>query len=131
MIKHPFRPAGTLSVQVLGKKEINRGDIVALTAAGYAVEATDTKAAKIIGRADTRADNLAGGDGAVRVDVLRNRAFLFENAGGTDEIKQIHLLEKCYLVDADTVGATSNGDNCLEVGSVVEISEEGVWVLIQ
>lgn len=130
MIKHPYRPAGVIALAVEAKKEINRGDIVALTAGGLAVPVTDANATTIVGRADNRADNSGGSAGDVRVDVLRNRAFLFQNGTGADEVKLINLFESCYLVDDSTVSPDSDGENRLTVGKIIEISNEGVWVQI-
>ncbi len=131
MINHPYRAGETVSVPVAAKKEIERGALVALTAAGYALAATETTAIKVIGRADTYVDNSSGANGDVRVPVLRKRAFLFTNtASGADEIKLVHLMEPCYLIDDATVGATDDSGKRLEVGIVIEISDEGIWVEI-
>ena len=130
MMQRPYRPGQVIILPVAAKKEIEKGAIIALTAAGYVVDATDTTAAKIVGRADCAVSNLAGAAGDVTVSVFRKQAFLFTNGSGEDELKPIHLMETCYLIDQDTVGATSDSDKRLEVGLVLEITNEGVWVEI-
>ena len=126
----PRRDGEIINLEIAEKTEIIEGALVALTIEGYAVDATDVKAKKIVGRADNSAFNLSGNNGDETVNVHRKNAFLFQNATVADEIKQEHLFTDCYLVDADTVATTDGGTNRLVVGKVIEISQEGVWVEI-
>ena len=85
MMQRPYRPGQVITLPVAAKKEIEKGAIIALTAAGYVVDATDTTASKIVGRADCAVSNLAGAAGDVTVSVFRKQAFLFTNGSGEDE----------------------------------------------
>lgn len=115
---------------VAAGKKIQEGAIVALTAAGYLVEAADADAAKIVGRANDEAINLDGEAGAVRINVQRKNAFLLANGAGADQVKEANLFTECFLADADTVAAVAGDPARLVVGKVIEISQEGVWVEI-
>lgn len=123
----PCRAGVRIALAVLAAVEITKGSLVALTAAGYAVPATHDSADRIIGVADQYVDNLQGSSGDQMVGILRKQAFLFANGTGAAEIKTINLFDPCYLVDDETVGAASG---TLEVGRVVELSDDGVWVEI-
>lgn len=130
MINRPRRDGQIVALPVAANVEIKEGAIVALTATGYAVAATHADAARIVGRANNAAYNLGGVDGEETVNVQRKNAFLFANADGADTVTVAHLFTTGYLVDDYTVAAVEGTPARLPVGTIIEVSKEGVWVEI-
>ena len=83
------------------------GDIVALNAEGYAVQAS--KAADLVaaGAAQEHADNTAGENGDCYVRVQRG-VFVLKNEG---DIKETDLLKPCYFAGPDSVTLTADGSS--------------------
>ncbi|AJY46487.1 hypothetical protein [Martelella endophytica] len=98
------------------------GTQVAVTAAGLAVKPDHADAVAIVGWARERADNSAGGDGAIRVDVSKEMlriplaAATAANTG-----------DPVYAADDATYQLTNVSDE-LQAGTIGFVDEDGVWL---
>lgn len=109
------------------------GGIAVLNASGYAVPATTATERIALGRFKTEADNSAGANGALSVEVERG-VFRFENSADADLITAADIGKRCYLVDDQTVAKTaavveSNPTRSV-AGYVDDVDDQGVWVLL-
>ncbi len=76
-------------------------------------------------------DGVTGGaaDGDVNVEV-EGGAFNFVNSAGVDAITRAHIGKRAFLVDDQTVARTSAGGTRAQAGIILDVTSEGVWVLI-
>ena len=79
------------------------------------------------GRAEERVDNRGGAAGARTVTVRRG-IFRWANSAGIDAIDARHIDGPCYVVDDQTVAATSGSGTRSPAGIIVDVDEIGVWV---
>lgn len=86
-------------IPVAADESITEGHLVAISAAGYASEASKAENLMIAGCAMKPVDNTGGEDGAVEVQVRRG-AFVWNNDGS---IKATDVMKPCYVSDAQTV----------------------------
>ena len=103
------------------------GGMVGINTAGYAVAASADPTLKTVGVCELTVDNTLGGAGAQNVMVDRG-AFRFTNSGGGDLITLANLGSPCYVVDDQTVAATSNTNTRPVAGIVIDVDTVGVWV---
>lgn len=68
-------------------------------------------------------------DGEIKVDVDTG-VFNFVNSAGVDAVGQDEVGRPCYVVDDQTVAATSAGGTRAQAGLVVAVDTDGVWVLV-
>lgn len=80
------------------------------------------------GVARGRADNSAGGDGDISVQVERG-TFRFDNSGA-DAIDRSDIGGTAYIVDDHTVAATDGTGTRSAAGEIVDLDDYGVWVKI-
>ena len=92
---------------------IYAGALVARPAAGHAAPATEAADLVALGRAEERADNSSGADGAVRCRVRRG-TFRWANSGGADKIAAADIGNDAYMVDDQTVAKTPQLERPLE-----------------
>ncbi|VAX21117.1 hypothetical protein MNBD_NITROSPINAE02-505 [hydrothermal vent metagenome] len=90
LFSHPVAAAATLYA----------GALVNLDSTGYAIPAADDASHTFAGKADTRADNLAGADGDERVEGHREGVFEYSASGMT----QSSVNDDAYVVDDNTIG---------------------------
>lgn len=111
------------SDEVLAAKEIYKGSMVFLTAAGYA---TPTTAAGLIlrGVAQEHVDNTDGDSGDLRVKTMGG-VHEFKNSASTDEITIADLEHVCYVVDNQTVAKTDAAGTRAIAGIVKSLSPGG------
>ena len=106
------------------------GALVALDGAVARPAATAT-GLRVLGRAETRADNSTGADGAIVVAV-RAGTYRYENATAGDAITTAHIGRTAYAVDDQTVALTAapaNGSPTRSPAGVVrDVDATGVWV---
>lgn len=96
-----IRKDGTLFTHpVAASTVIYAGALTSVNSSGYAVPAADSATHTFAGKADTRADNSAGANGAATVDGHRSGVFEFNASGLT----QADLNQDAYVVDDNTVG---------------------------
>lgn len=95
-----IRKDGTLfNHPVNASTVIYAGALTAINSSGYATPASDSSTQTFAGKADTRADNSAGANGATSVDGHRSGVFEFNSSGMT----QADLNQDAYVVDDNTV----------------------------
>ena len=109
-------------IPVAADESITEGHLVAISAAGYASEASKAENLMITGCAMKPVDNTGGEDGAVEVQVRRG-AFVWNNDGS---IKATDVMKMCYVSDAQTVTITSTGSS--KAGVILGIEGDGVIV---
>jgi hypothetical protein len=96
-----IRKDGTLFTHpVAASTVIYAGALTAVNASGYAVPAADSSTHSFAGKADSRADNSTGSNGAATVDGHRSGVFEFNSSGMT----QADLNQDAYVVDDNTAG---------------------------
>ena len=109
-------------IQVAAGESITEGHLVAISAAGYASEASKAENLIIAGCAMKPVDNRGGEDGAVAVQVRRG-SFVWNNDGS---IKATDVMKMCYVSDAQTVTITATGSS--KAGVILGIEGDGVIV---
>jgi hypothetical protein len=101
---------------------------IAVASAGFAAGATTAVGLIALGRVEETVDNTGGADGAKTVKVCRG-IFKFANHAG-DLVTQAGAFADCFLVDNQTVAATSGGSTRSRAGKVVAVESDGVYVAI-
>ncbi|MBX3447518.1 MAG: hypothetical protein KF765_12260 [Parvibaculaceae bacterium] len=124
----PYRKGDIVSDPVKASTKIYAGALVCLDASGWAQPGATATTLKARGRAEEQVDNSDGANGAVRVQVRRG-CFAFKNSG-SDAIARSHIGGTAYIVDDETVAATSGTNTRSAAGKIIDIDAEGVWVEI-
>ena len=101
-----------------GAEAIYEGALVAVNAAGYAVNAGDDANAVVVGVADESVDNSAGAAGDTSIKVRRTGVFSFV-AGFSAAQSDVNSL--AYASDNQTVDLAANLTNDVLVGRIVEV----------
>lgn len=126
----PMRDGNTLVIGVKGGEKIFAGSLVALNSSGYATPGATATGLKALGRAEEQADNSAGADGAVSVEV-RKGVFRFGNSASGDAITPAEIGSDCYIADDQTVAKTDGTGTRSVAGKVFDVDAQGVWVSIR
>jgi hypothetical protein len=79
-----------------------------------------------VGRAEETVDNTGGAAGAKTVKVKRG-VYRFDNAAA-DLVTAAKVGSPCFIVDDQTVAATSGGNTRSAAGIVRDVDDAGVWV---
>lgn len=103
------------------------GGMVQVAASNYGVAAGAVAANVTIGRAEDTFDNTGGINGAVTARVRRG-IFRYANSASGDLITRSMIGKPCYVVDDQTVAATSNSNARPQAGIVFDVDTVGVWV---
>ena len=76
-------------------------------------------------------EGVTGGaaDGDVTV-VVEGGAYAFANSAGADAITKTHIGKRAFIVDDQTVACLSAGATRAQAGIVLDVTSEGVWVLV-
>ncbi len=101
-----------------GVENIYEGALVAINAAGYAVNAGDDASAVVVGVADESVDNSAGSNGSLSIKVRRTGVFTFNAAWSAAQADVNTLVYASDNQSVDLVGTTTND---VLVGRVVEV----------
>ena len=101
-----------------GAESIFEGALVAINAAGYAVNAGDDANAVIVGVADETVDNSGGAAGDLSIKVRRSGVFTFVAAWSAAQADVNTLV---YAVDNQSVDLAATTTNDVLVGRVVEV----------
>lgn len=125
----PWCDGQIVDVPMAAATEIFGGHLVALNAAGFAVPGSAVAAQTTFGVSNGWVDNKTGLAGDARVLVRRGKAWLFANAG-SDAVTQAEVGKSCYVVDSVTVAKSSNEDARPVAGTVLLVTDDGVWVEI-
>ena len=121
----PFRARTAISVAVKAAAKIYAGAMVALDATGHAAPASAAPGLVALGRAEVRADNSAGADGAIQA-LVRREVFRWDNSAGDGAVAATDVLKTCYIADDQTVTIDPAGSS--PAGTVLGVDSEGVWV---
>lgn len=125
----PYREGKLEGHPVLAATTIYGGSLVCLNAAGWAVPgATDTTLIAV-GRAEFRADNSAGANGDLTVEVRRG-VFRFKNSSAGDAITRAEIGDTAYIVDDETVAKTDGTGTRSAAGTIRDVDAQGVWIEI-
>jgi len=123
----PLKDGEIIAVPVATGVKIFAGALVAASATGFATPGATATTLTYLGCAEAQADNTTGANGAISVQVRRNKAFKFANLGA-DLVVQADLGKNCYIVDDQTVAKTSGGSTRSVAGKVLGVESDGVWV---
>ncbi len=112
------------------------GSLVCLNASGFLVRgatATTLKVAGILGDQpfEVPSDRIvnAGSAGDKSAEVQMGVTALLNNFAD-DPIAQDDVLNDAWIVDDETVAATSGGSTRSKAGRIIEVTDQGVWVAI-
>jgi len=112
------RQDGQVLSFLMGVEEIFEGALVAINAAGYAVNGGDDANAVVVGIADESVDNSAGSNGSLSIKVRRSGVFTFNAAWSAAQADVNTLVYASDNQSVDLVGTTTND---VLVGRVVEV----------
>lgn len=112
---------------VKGATIVYAGAMAAVNAAGLVVPMATAVGLKGLGRAERRADNSAGADGAIRAKVGAG-TYRFANSAAADQITAADIGSDCYGVDDQTVAKTNGGNTRSVAGKIFDVDAQGVWV---
>lgn len=121
----PFRDGTVFRRAVKAGVVIHAGALVVLDA-GFAAPGRTAVGLVAAGRAESAVDNTSGASGDTHVDVRRG-IFAF-NSDLADPVTAIG--GSCFIVDDETVAATSGGDTRSPAGRVLDVEDDVVWVEI-
>lgn len=107
-----------LSYPVEESTTIYEGALVAVNAAGYAVNASDTSGERVVGVANETVDNSSGADGDLSIEVWTEG--VIDLAAGFSAT-QANVGDKVYASDNQTVDLAGNLTNDILVGVIVEV----------
>lgn len=123
-IDTPERAGDVLALPVAATTLIPAGVLVALNAAGNAVNASDAAALLVVGRSEGDADNSVGNAGDIKV-VVKRGVFRFRNSDD-NAVDADDKGKPCFVESNQAVAETST-HKC-KAGVVVDVDEDGVWV---
>ena len=106
------------------------GSLAAVDTSARAQPAGATSTFRVIGVSEEDYDNTDGDDGDVTTRRIMAGTFLFANSSSSDLIANDDVRKVCYVVDDNTVAATSNSNARPVAGTVVAVDSEGVWVRV-
>lgn len=112
------RQDGQVLSFLMGVEEIFEGALVAINAAGYAVNGGDDANAVIVGVADESVDNSAGSNGSLSIKVRRTGVYTFNSAFSAAQ-SDVNTVVTCS--DNQTVDVAGTTTNDIVVGRVVEV----------
>lgn len=112
------RQDGLVYPFLMGVENIYEGALVAINAAGYAVNAGDDANAVVVGVADETKDNSGGSAGDEYIKVRRSGVFTFVAAWSAAQADVNTLVYASDNQSVDLVGTTTND---VLVGRVVEV----------
>ena len=121
----PARKSGLIAVPVKAGAKIHGGALV-VSDGGYAKPAVKAQNLIALGRAEGPADNTAGADGDIQVEVARG-LFAWDtvdaNAGA---VTVTEIGKDVYIADDQTVDKREGGSS--KAGKCLGVDSEGVWV---
>ena len=121
----PYKQTEMIVLLLAAGATIHAGTMVVVNAAGYAEAGHAAEGLVYMGRAEQAIDNSAGIDGAKSIYVRHGLSFKFDN-NKIDPITQAHVGRPVYMVDDQTVSASSNGRSAC--GVVQSVETDGVWI---
>ncbi len=106
------------------------GAQVVLNVAGFVEPGSTATGKTALGRAEHYANNSSGANGAAVVQVRRG-TFAWNNSPGNDAVTLVNIGAPCWIVDDNTVAATSANNTRSPAGVVFAVDADGVWVTIE
>lgn len=103
---------------------IRQGVMVAITLAGYLVEASADPSLRVLGRAEEEVDNGAGAAGALSCKVRRG-IFGWTNSAGTLAIADAHVGRTAFAVDNQTVSLRNPTGEYPVAGRIYDVDADG------
>lgn len=123
----PERTGQTYSYPVTANAVCHAGGLAVLDSAGNCKPGVTGTGLIPVGRFEESADNTGGSAGDVSVTVQRG-VFRWSNSGGGDAITKASIGDLAYIVDDQTVAATSDTGARSPAGVIVDVDGAGVWV---
>lgn len=123
----PMMGVGIVATRAAGGFTFFAGAIVMLNAAGFACPGKTATGLTYWGCAEDCISTVGKADGEITITVRRDKAFKWNNFP-TDVITQASVGQKCYVVDDQTVAATSGANTRSQAGTVIAVDAGGVWV---
>ncbi|MFN7003758.1 MAG: hypothetical protein ACK4NW_10055 [Roseinatronobacter sp.] len=123
----PERMAGISAGPVAANAINYPGAMLMRNAAGFILPGATATGCVGVGRAEEPIDNTGGANGAL-VGKYRAGVFRYANSTAADEITIADIGEVCFIVDDQTVAATSGTDTRSPAGIVADVDALGVWV---
>lgn len=128
--RHTPRKEGvTLPFPVAASTQIFVGALVALNADGNLVPASADATCTVIGRAEEAVNN-TGLAGALTCQVNTSGVFYYAN-DITNPVLAAGRGERCFVVDDETVSASSDSGDRPVAGIVMDVDSGGVWIFIR
>ncbi len=118
-----------IGLKVAAATKIEAGNLVAINASGYAVEAADASGYKVIGVAQETVDNSSGATGDLTVLVRRSNMFKLANSSST-ALAQANVGGNAYVEDSVTLTTTAGTSNSVAAGMILGVETDGVWIYI-
>ncbi|WP_272688878.1 hypothetical protein [Providencia sp. PROV033] len=122
----PHRDGELFAVRCAAAVRIYGGHIVCANADGFAVPGAP--GLTVLGVSDDFADNRNGKQGDISVMVRRQKAFCFGN-DTAKPVKQAHVGKLCDVKDSVTV-CEADKASTTPAGRVLEVTDDGVWVMM-
>jgi hypothetical protein len=123
-IDTPERFGSVINHPVAAATSLFAGAMIALSATGFAVKASNTAGLKVVGRAEQSIDNSAGANGDLDI-TAKLGVFRYANSA-TAPIAAADVGKWAYVEDDTTVAL--NTTNKVKAGRIVAIDADGVWV---
>lgn len=123
----PYQDAELIIVPVAADAVCYAGGIACANASGYATPGAVSTTLTYLGRFEEHVDATDLSNGAVSIAVRRKKAFKWKNSN-SDPVTQASLGKVCYILDDETVAATSATNTRSVAGKVVGLESDGVWV---
>jgi len=117
----PKKLGDSVSLNVASNVSIFRGALVC-SSNGLAKPAVDITNHVVIGRAERTIEDSLG------TEVVRIRRGVFRYDSGTSTISNFHIGRIVYTVDDATVGLPGDSTTRNEVGRIIDVDSDGVWV---
>ena len=130
--KTNYRPGVYQVLLMEANTTIEAGNVAAINAGGYAVQASEAAGLVAVGVAE---ETVVSGAGEHRMIKVRCGIFLLDNSTA-DPVAATDVMKACYLIDGATVakgnGAATEGGAAArsKAGTVFELEDGQVWVKI-
>ena len=121
------RTGDRLTFDVAASVKCYAGAMAVLDSAGRVKPGVAATGLIPVGRFAETVDNSTGDAGDVQATVEPG-IYRFANSAAADEITAAEIGDRCYIVDDQTVAATSDTNARSAAGKVLAVDAAGVWV---
>lgn len=121
------RSGSRRAIPVAATTKIPAGAMAAINGAGYLVNGATSATLKCVGVPQATIDNSAGADGTItgEADTGVHGPFLIL---GADPVTRASIGADVFMVDNQTIAATSGGSTRSVAGKLFDVDAEGAWV---